>query len=251
MTCDDDKKKRKRKQESERARKRYAEDAEYRAKKLARNDAYQKEHRDEIAARQRENRASCRDAERKRYAGDPAYRARTLAKNMAYYWRHCDELNARRREKRSSDAEFRERLLERQNERRYALVYGLSREDYQRLLIAQNGLCAVCDEKPERRLCVDHCHATGEVRGLLCSNCNTALGLFADDPERMWAAVLYLLRARGKAPAWARCLSDMLGRGAASEQPPMPDVHVCIGLSAQVGHFGVAGHAVASSGKYA
>jgi hypothetical protein len=246
MTCDDEKKKkRKRKQESERARQRYAEDADYRAKKLARNDEYQNEHRDEIAARQRENRASCREKDRKRYAEDPQYRARTLAKNMAFYWRHCDELNARRREKRSSDAEFRERLLERQNERRHALVYGLSKEDYRRLLAAQNGLCAVCDEKPERRLCVDHCHATGEVRGLLCGNCNTAIGLLADDPKRMLAAALYVLRARRVAQTRIRCLLDGLMIGAC-EQTPMAGAHASIGMVAQAAHFGLAGPAIAS-----
>jgi Recombination endonuclease VII len=247
MTCDDEnkKKKRKRKQESERARQRYAEDADYRTRKLASNDAYQNEHRDEIAARQRENRASCREKDRKRYAEDPQYRARTLAKNMAFYWRHCDELNARRREKRSSDAEFRERLLERQNERRHALVYGLSKEDYRRLLAAQNGLCAVCDEKPERRLCVDHCHATGEVRGLLCGNCNTAIGLLADDPERMLAAARYVRRGRRAAPARTRRAPDIPMTGAC-RQMPMPGAHASIGLVAQAAHFGLAGPAIAS-----
>jgi len=229
MISDDEKKKSKREKERERANKRYAEEPEYRAKKLARNDAYQKEHRDEIAARQRENRAATREVERKRYAEDPEYRARKLASNMDWYWRHRDGLNAQRREKRSSDAEFRERLIERQNERRHILVYRLSKADYDRMLIAQNGACAICKRKSKRRLCVDHCHVTGEVRGLICHKCNTALGLFDDDPERMVAASYYVRRTRPP---------DSLMIGAAPEQGSMPGVHGCIVLCAQVGRFG-------------
>ena len=191
--------------------------------------------------------AARREADRKRYAEDPEYRARKLASNMAYYWRQCGELNAQRREKRSADPEFRERLLERQNERRHMLVYGLSREDYQRMLIAQNGACAICHRKSKRRLCVDHCHITGEVRGLLCHNCNTALGLLDDDPKRMLAAGRYVLRARRVAQARARCAPGIFMTGASSEQRPVPGVHACVSLRAQVGRFGFAGSAVFSA----
>ena len=62
------------------------------------------------------------------------------------------------------------------------------------LLDAQNGVCAVCKLPSRRALCVDHCHATRQVRGLLCDKCNTALGLFGDDVRRMLAAVVYLNR---------------------------------------------------------
>ena len=44
---------------------------------------------------------------------------------------------------------------------------------------------------------VDHCHVGGEVRGLLCSNCNVGLGMFADNPEALEAAARYIRRARG------------------------------------------------------
>lgn len=76
---------------------------------------------------------------------------------------------------------------------------GLSKEQYRRLEIKQDNLCAIC-RQPEtimqgeivKRLCVDHCHQSGRVRGLLCTKCNTGLGLFADDPQRLLAAVAYL-----------------------------------------------------------
>ena len=61
----------------------------------------------------------------------------------------------------------------------------------------QNGVCAVCKLPSRRALCVDHCHATRQVRGLLCDKCNTALGLFGDDSKRMRAAAAYVDRARG------------------------------------------------------
>lgn len=59
-------------------------------------------------------------------------------------------------------------------------LYGISSEEYEELLIVQNGVCAICD-KPElsgNRLAIDHCHRTGFVRGLLCVGCNRKLGWF-------------------------------------------------------------------------
>lgn len=77
--------------------------------------------------------------------------------------------------------------------------YGITVEDYQRMLGAQGGVCAICgsdDPKMRKgarqRFCVDHDHETGRVRGLLCMPCNTALGGFRDDPERLRKAVTYL-----------------------------------------------------------
>lgn len=63
------------------------------------------------------------------------------------------------------------------------------------MLERQGGVCAICKEKPKNgRLAIDHLHGTDKVRGLLCSPCNTALGLFKDDPERLAAAIEYLKR---------------------------------------------------------
>ena len=57
-----------------------------------------------------------------------------------------------------------------------ARALGVTDEDYERLLTAQGGHCALCLTKPKsRRLHVDHDHATGRIRGLLCQSCNTGL----------------------------------------------------------------------------
>ncbi len=130
---------------------------------------------------------------RKRYAEDPDYRARKLAENRVWRAEHREELNAQWYEKWSRDAEFRELRRARYRKKKY----GLGGEDYQRMLAQQNGVCAVCKQKAQRRLCVDHCHATQKVRGLLCDKCNTALGLLDDDSNRMREAGTYVDRARG------------------------------------------------------
>lgn len=70
--------------------------------------------------------------------------------------------------------------------REYALStnYGITLEQYDRMLEAQNHLCAVCGRPPNGTpLHVDHDHQTGVVRGLLCYQCNTVLGLIDDDPH--------------------------------------------------------------------
>jgi hypothetical protein len=77
--------------------------------------------------------------------------------------------------------------------------YSMSADEYNAALKRQGGLCAICREGPTGtgnksvRLVVDHCHHTGEIRGLLCHRCNSALGKFHDDPERLFAALKYLL----------------------------------------------------------
>jgi hypothetical protein len=62
---------------------------------------------------------------------------------------------------------------------------------FERMLASQGGLCALCGQRM-KVIQVDHCHRTGEVRGLLCSMCNTGLGKFGDDPARLRAAADYL-----------------------------------------------------------
>lgn len=76
--------------------------------------------------------------------------------------------------------------------------YGLSIEDYEQMVEAQNGLCAVCEKEPEggrhEVLYVDHDHATGRTRLLLCAKCNFAIGLLGDDVEVARRLVAYLQR---------------------------------------------------------
>lgn len=66
---------------------------------------------------------------------------------------------------------------------------------FERLLAEQDSGCAICGGPPvgKEHLSVDHCHETGEVRGLLCDNCNLAIGLLQDDPNIVTSARAYLL----------------------------------------------------------
>lgn len=71
--------------------------------------------------------------------------------------------------------------------------YNLSTEEYDYMSFKQGHACAICGDKPtDKKLSVDHNHKTGAIRGLLCSTCNTALGLLKDDPELIIKAYNYL-----------------------------------------------------------
>lgn len=71
--------------------------------------------------------------------------------------------------------------------------YGLSDSEFKAMLKAQSGKCAVC-RRPQggKMIAVDHCHKTGKVRGLLCSNCNMGIGLLQDSPKLLRKAAKYL-----------------------------------------------------------
>lgn len=74
--------------------------------------------------------------------------------------------------------------------------YGITLDDYYQMLDNQNGCCAVCNALPptgrKKYLAVDHDHDTGKVRGLLCDNCNRAIGLLKDNVEVLDKASEYL-----------------------------------------------------------
>jgi hypothetical protein len=72
--------------------------------------------------------------------------------------------------------------------------YGITLEEFNRMEKEQGGVCAICASPPRhnRALSVDHNHLTGKIRKLLCQNCNAALGMFKDDPERLIRAADYL-----------------------------------------------------------
>jgi Recombination endonuclease VII len=151
---------------------------------------------------------------RKRYAEDAKHREKKLAGNRVYRVEHRERLNALWLERWRSDASYRERHAL----ARLARVYGLSSERYRQMLEQQSGLCRICKGPPRRRLCVDHCDVTQQVRGLLCDNCNTGIGLLGHDPKRLRAAAAYLERAwRGSQPP-RRGRSD--GRPVALGAPP-------------------------------
>ena len=82
--------------------------------------------------------------------------------------------------------------------KRWLKKYGLTLEQYERMLASQGGGCAVCGGPPNGRgaFHVDHDHESGTVRGLLCHKCNTALGLVDESLERLEKLSTYLARIR-------------------------------------------------------
>lgn len=73
--------------------------------------------------------------------------------------------------------------------------YGITMDEFDAMLEEQNGCCMICGRHhttQENRFCVDHCHTTGKIRGLLCYPCNSGLGHFKDDIDMMFKAIAYL-----------------------------------------------------------
>lgn len=90
--------------------------------------------------------------------------------------------------------------------------YNLTIDEYDRMLTEQGGVCAICRKAPaaprpgrqKRSFPVDHDHATGGVRGILCFACNTGLGMFREDPKIFFAAMRYLEETKpGQLPLFA------------------------------------------------
>lgn len=80
--------------------------------------------------------------------------------------------------------------------------YGITVEDFFDILEAQGGCCGICERhlpKGSRNAVVDHCHKTGQVRGVLCVSCNVALGKFKDSKEGLLKAIDYLERSENAA----------------------------------------------------
>ena len=76
-------------------------------------------------------------------------------------------------------------------------LYGLSESDYTGMLVVQQNRCAICKgDNGGQTLAIDHCHATGRVRGLLCHKCNRGIGQMQDSPELLRTAAEYLVARR-------------------------------------------------------
>jgi hypothetical protein len=68
--------------------------------------------------------------------------------------------------------------------------YGMTEAERDEMIASQMGLCVICLKAPAVH--VDHCHETGRVRGVLCFNCNSAIGKLGDDPDAVRRAAAYL-----------------------------------------------------------
>lgn len=115
---------------------------------------------------------------------------------------HIRELNRKATAKYRVRHRDRHLTNKRKNQRQYTLrtKFGLSIDEYNKILAQQNSKCAICHKEPfgddryraGKNLAVDHDHVTGKVRGLLCDLCNRALGQFQDSPEFLRRAAQYV-----------------------------------------------------------
>ena len=104
---------------------------------------------------------------------------------------HCRICAALTRKERRADGTNRDYRLRK--------IYGISSVEYDEMLAKQKGCCAICGRsgpggRRRGHLVVDHNHVTGQIRGLLCHPCNTALGMFNDDSQVLVIATEYLKR---------------------------------------------------------
>lgn len=138
-----------------------------------------------------------RKAYMKAYVRDP--------KNRAAQWASCDRYRAKMMStqegrKKYSDAKkaYAATPVGKRNIRNNILKhhYGITLDEYEEMMRDQGGLCAICGgvgrTDRDSPLDVDHNHETGDVRALLCVNCNHGLGKFKDDIERLEKAIAYL-----------------------------------------------------------
>lgn len=94
----------------------------------------------------------------------------------------------------------REKYLKTQSSTQLKQRYGITLSEYEEKVKNQQNKCAICKtENPSyghvKRFSVDHCHATGRVRGLLCTRCNKGIGFFKDDINLLSQAIQYLREA--------------------------------------------------------
>lgn len=115
---------------------------------------------------------------------------------------HKDNRESLLKKKREWYYKNKEHSLDLQRKRNRKKWYGLSHEEYLKILEEQKGVCAICFNTETTRnpsgvvrpLSVDHDHNTGKVRGILCSKCNKMLGNSNDNTEILERAIKYLKR---------------------------------------------------------
>ena len=148
--------------------------------------------------------AERRDAERERYATDPAYAEKKRQRSREYSRRNAERNRQRVAEWQKANPDrvaetsranyIKRRDVERNS--RLKMKYGITQAQYDAMFLEQRGLCAVCRQHETTArwssLCVDHCHETGKVRGLLCNRCNRAIGLMRDSGDLLQTAAAYI-----------------------------------------------------------
>lgn len=126
---------------------------------------------------------------------DSFYKSKTMPDGLQYTCKDCD--NEKNRRYKIANPE-RVKLNKRKN---LLKSYGLTLEEYDRILNEQDGLCKICKDPTAKhwrtdKLFVDHDHKTGKVRGLLCHDCNYGLGGFKDNISFLKEAIKYLEKSK-------------------------------------------------------
>lgn len=140
-----------------------------------------------------------RKAYARKYSRRPEQRVKQQAACRRYQARiKADPEHRKNWAKKARDYRATERGKKLNRNRGLRFNYGITVEDYDRMSAEQDHACAICGAEAWMEqygvLHVDHDHETGAIRGLLCSKCNTGLGLFSDASNRLRAAAKYLER---------------------------------------------------------
>lgn len=126
---------------------------------------------------------------KKKWRNSPEQKAKAAAYAKQYAIDHKEDVA--RRKKEWADAN-----PDRVKNSVYKRLYGITIDERNLLSLKQNGNCAICginESHLDKPLYIDHCHKTGKVRGLICQKCNSALGLFDDDPNNLINGYKYLI----------------------------------------------------------
>ena len=161
-----------------------------------RTTKWRRAHPEQAAAAQRKWRAANPDkvkAQKARHQKTPEERANTNERARQWRLAHVERSRASGR---AWAAKHPDRALDAYLRR----CYGISLADYQAILAQQGGVCAICkgpQQAHRTRLSVDHDHVTGQIRGLLCDNCNTGIGKLQNNTTVLQKAIEYLERSIG------------------------------------------------------
>lgn len=120
------------------------------------------------------------------------WKSSEYAREKAKAWRLANPERVKEQRKNNRQKNYRQELVRK---------YGVEYEWFDNQLQVQKGLCAVCQKdligiNKQNKPHVDHCHATGKVRGILCNRCNTVLGLCNDD-QKLFANLKWYLECHG------------------------------------------------------
>jgi len=136
---------------------------------------------------------------RKSVPGGLRYSCKECEHNTYKMWKEANPEKVRKKW-RDASTRYNEKDPATRNLKRRLKNVGITESEYFRMLELQDGRCKICGKEERHtnkgRLHIDHCHSTGKVRGLLCSNCNTAIGLMMDDINILKTAIQYLCQDR-------------------------------------------------------